>query len=179
MHPSDPGFNATVVADHVPSGTSYCISKTYGTFWINEGGDAIYQSNGDVQIMLCSLRPARSVYQAFRVIGSVQPHNILLFEKVCYEEQYGMSGRLLVTCIMKGNRFTHVLRLVSLFNFNELKCLKRALGAKIYSQLLVDMLYGSGVDRRIFNEIDVEGREQGGGRRGKGTGYRRRRRRRQ
>ena len=81
IHPASPTSNHLYIAANVKPGSSFCSSRRYGTFWIGHRGINIMQS--------ASYCPTE--YHIFCAVDS----DDMVWTNVMFDEEYGVSGRLL------------------------------------------------------------------------------------
>jgi len=86
IHPLNPTFDHLHIAKNVKPKTSYCMSKRYGTFWIDNDGEKILQS------------PQYDANKFNVACGKKENYKYVM---VKYDESFGISGRLLAICKMK------------------------------------------------------------------------------
>eukprot|EP01084_Bolivina_argentea_P103344 185116_1 len=140
VHPSNPTFDFVYVANNVRNGSSFCASRQYGTFYINNEHDRIYQSSGYDATNSASVRIIASLEKSFEWKG----FDIDRFEHVLYDESFGIWGRLLVGCTLKDSK--KKCTFYECFNWSELMCLQQELQSNEYCLM-------PGVDSKPFNLI--------------------------
>eukprot|EP00484_Ammonia_sp_Unknown_P028018 CAMPEP_0197047432 /NCGR_PEP_ID=MMETSP1384-20130603/22943_1 /TAXON_ID=29189 /ORGANISM="Ammonia sp." /LENGTH=1300 /DNA_ID=CAMNT_0042479351 /DNA_START=77 /DNA_END=3979 /DNA_ORIENTATION=- len=167
IHPANPTFDFMHIASNVKLGSSFCISRKYGTFWINNEKDRIMQSSkydAYSTTTVCEIDSDKFEWKNFRMIpmtdtdlstlgneddeDAKKPEldlkNIKSFETVLYDESYGVSGRLLVRCQVSIGKDVSVPVFYQLFNHAEFEPLKQEFARQDYFLM-------PGTDRKPFN----------------------------
>eukprot|EP01084_Bolivina_argentea_P043581 80271_1 len=153
IHPVNPTFSFLHIARDTQHGkVKYCISKKYGVFYLSNNGKEIYQSPNlsyetNIKLMYLNLNDVNDIW----IEKGVEK-----FCNIAYDEQFGISGRLLLFCQTKKKY-----EIRAIFNHSELNPLSNEIskidcytGKKpfnviifiyefLYGQDLIDMLLKS------------------------------------
>jgi len=170
VHPTNPTFDFITIADNVLNGSSYCNSRKYGTFYVSNNKDRIMQSSKysksqcNIVCQVGHVIPSEEEFKwdkhKFRMIPlmnddtengmkSLCHKDIEGFNSVLYDENWGISGRLLAQCVLKENKDKDLSgsdMFYQLFNQRELKLLKQELERNDYFLM-------PGTDTKPFNLI--------------------------
>ena len=138
IHPTNPTFDYLLVAENINNNNNFCNSRKYGTFYISNNGRKILQSGKYTKNRI-------NVIYDINKDKCINNKNIISFNNCLYDENYGISGRLMVFCkISQNNRVCHTF--FQLFNKDELLLLKQEIkkindDSQTYYNIL-SLLYG-------------------------------------
>eukprot|EP01084_Bolivina_argentea_P043583 80277_1 len=151
IHPANPTFSFLHIARDTQHGkVKYCISKKYGVFYLSNNGKEIYQSPNlsyetNIKLMYLNLNDVNDIW----IEKGVEK-----FCNIAYDEQFGISGRLLLF-FQKKKKYG----IYGAFNHNELNPVSHeiskmaiCIGKKPFNLIvcIYEFLYGQDLIDRLL-----------------------------